>query len=119
MKYVKMITEWLYDEDDDKEKFKDSIYELKPGVVFETSGDMVLHSIEEMMVAELFFQEKGYTRRNWFDYEEEDFPLSLTWESDKKYRVNENSGLEEIDFKDWFQLKHQYRGRKIKRNFGV
>ena len=118
MKYVKMITEWLYDEDDTEDKFRDTKYELKTGVVFETSGDMLLDDIEQMMIAELFFQEKGYKRRNWFSYEEPDFPLSLTWAADKKYRVNEKSGSEDMDFRDWFQLKPEFRGHKMKK-FGV
>jgi hypothetical protein len=118
MKYVKMITEWLYDEDDQEDKFKDSKYELKPGVVFQTSGDMLLNSVEQMMIAELFFQEKGYSRKNWFTFDEEDFPLILTWATDKKYRVNKKVTSGEIAFKDWFQLKYEYRGHHLKK-FGV
>ena len=119
MKHIKLFENWLEEEND---TFSDSKYELKPGVVFKPSGEMTIKNVDELTATELYFQEKGYTRRNLF---EEDYPLVFVWAIDKKYVLlaesfarSTGSFKEDITFNDWFQLKHDFRGHKMKK-FGI
>ena len=121
MKYVKLFEEF--------EDSFDSKYELKPGVKFPEEGIIKVHAMDELISLLNLLEEKGYVDV----LDEKDYAIEIMektklhmikWGTDSKagkfikFIMKRLRIFETHKFHDLFQLKHEYRGHKLKR-YGV